>query len=61
MNIHLEVFDPGGRQVGSFKTNINALNSGYVLDLSNLAQGVYFIKVLEETSGIQTIKIIKSN
>jgi hypothetical protein len=61
MNIHLVVLDAGGRQVSSFKTNINALNSGYVLNLSELAQGVYFIKVLEEASGIQTIKIIKSN
>jgi uncharacterized protein YjdB len=59
-NVHLELLDMAGRFIHAYTTDINTLNLGYNINLTDIATGIYVIKVVIGDAKTQFIKIIKS-
>ena len=60
--VQLELFDLSGRVLKTYQAGLMDLNSGYLISLSQLANGPYFIRVAINSVGFaQTLKILKAN
>lgn len=56
----IELYDLSGRLIKAYHSSLFDLNSGYQINLTNLGNGPYFIKVLIPSAAfVTTLKIIK--
>ena len=61
-SVQLELFDVSGKILKAFHAGLMDLNNGYQINLSNLVNGPYFIRVAINSVGFaQTLKILKAN
>jgi len=61
-DVHMELYNLSGKIFKVFQTGLMDLNSGYKINLSQLANGPYFIRVAINSAGFtQTVKILKEN
>lgn len=60
ITIQMNLMDISGRLIKNYSTDIDALNAGYRIDMSSMANGTYLIKLIIGQNKIQVLTIIKS-
>jgi len=60
-NLELQLLDMQGRLLQTYHTNSKGLNQGYLIPMSHIANGGYYIRAISNNSILQTLSIIKSN
>lgn len=56
----LNLMDISGRLIQTYQTDLKALNAGYKIDMSAMANGTYLIKLITGANKFQVLTIIKS-
>ena len=57
--LHIEIIDASGKVVFQQKTNFKKEKSEQQIDISDLANGIYMLKIKSDSGNSQTLKLVK--